>query len=122
MDVSVVQPLLQHGVLGIMCVLMLGWIYRMDKRFREDLAAAQEAAKGERDSAEKRQKDLQNELATEQRARVEDAQRFTNLALELQAQAVEACSALKGHLSEYKRIASGVEDLVHLMRDEGGGT
>ena len=121
MDVAVVQPLLQHGVLGIMCVLMLGWIYRMDKRFREDLAAAQAEAKAERDEAERRQKSIQDEIATEQRARVEDAQRFTKTALDLQAQAVEACASLKAHLGENRRLAGSVEDLVRLMRDEGGG-
>jgi hypothetical protein len=61
-------------------------------------------------------------IYAEQGARVEDAQRFTKLALELQAQAVEACAALKGHLGENKRLADGVEQIVRLMHDEGGGT
>jgi hypothetical protein len=117
---SVMQALLQHGVLGIMCVLLIGWIYNMDRQNRLDRATDATAAKVERDAADQRQKSLQSELAVEQRARVEDAQRFTGLALQLQGQAVEACGALKSHLGEYKRQADLVEQLVKLMRDEYG--
>jgi hypothetical protein len=111
---SVMQALLQHGVLGIMCVLLIGWIYNMDRQNRLDRATDATAAKVERDAADQRQKSLQSELA------VEHAQRFTGLALQLQGQAVEACGALKSHLGEYKRQADLVEQLVKLMRDEYG--
>jgi hypothetical protein len=120
MDTSVVQPLLQHGVLGIMCVLLIGWIYWKEKQFRQDLADAAATAKADREAADNRQKALQAELGAEQKARVEDAQRFTGLALELQSHAVEACQSLNAHLGENKQLIDGVGRLVRMMQDEDG--
>jgi len=116
---SSVQALLNHGVLGLMCFLLICWIYAMDRKSRADLADAGKRAREDRETADKRQKELQDELAAEQKARVDDAQRYTKLALDLQGQAVEACQSLKGHLGEYRRMTDLVEDVVRLLRDEG---
>jgi hypothetical protein len=101
-----------------MCFLLICWIYAMDRKSRADVAELTRQAREDRDTADKRQKVLQDELATEQRLRVDDAQRYTKLALELQGQAVDAVQSLKSHLGEYRRVADLVEDVVKLLRDE----
>ena len=117
---TIVQPFLQYGVLGIMCAVLVLWIYTLDKQTRAERSAAAVQARADLEAAEERRSALQGELATEQRARVEDAQRFTGIALQLQGQAVEACSNLKRNTSEYKRLAELVEDMLKVMRDEDG--
>jgi hypothetical protein len=115
---SVVQGLLNHGVLGLMCLLLVLWIYSSDRNYRSDRSKWDKQTIADREAADKHRNALQDELATEQRARVEDAQRYTKLALELQGQAVEACQGLRSHLDEYRRIANLVESVVRILREE----
>ena len=100
----VIQGLLQHGVLGIMCALLVFWIYRKDQ---------QQIA--ERQAHLDQLQVFGDQLSAEQLARVADAQKFTTTALELQAKAIEACSALRDSVDEFGRLGNLVEKFVKQM-------
>jgi hypothetical protein len=125
-----VQAMLQHGVLGLLCAMLLTWSITLDRRARIDAKAAATALESERkraiadrDAAETKSRTereaLQSELAAEQHARIEDAQRYTKLALDLQDRALEACKTLRDHVTEYKRLADSVESLAGTLRRGG---
>jgi len=102
---AIIQLLLQHGVLGIMCALLVLWIYRKDQQ-----------GISEHEAHLSQIKDFGERLSAEQVARVADAQRFTETALELQAKAIEACSALRESVEEYKRLGDLMEKSIATMK------
>jgi len=107
---AIMQALLQHGVLGIVVALLVLWTWYKDK---QNIIERAEHAKEVKAAAEL--------LAAEQSARVADAQKFTGVALDLQAKAIDACSVLRDNVEEYKRLGDLVEKAITAMRGKNGG-
>lgn len=80
----IIKALLEYGVLGIICALLVVWIWTKDKQHTAE------------------RKELQRELSAEQAQRVKDAQRFTALALELQGKVHEALGVVKTQVEAFQ--------------------
>jgi hypothetical protein len=105
--------MLQYGVLGILCFILLGWIYYKDKQGITDLKEMREAHKAE-------VKALTQSLRDEQTARIDDAKAFNTLALDLQQQAIAAVTEIRGIVEEYGNIGGVVSDLVAVLQRRNG--
>jgi len=102
---TILQGLLQYGALGIICALLVVWIYRKDQQqVAERLAYLAQI------------KDFGEQIKAEQLARVQDAQKFTETALALQDKAIEACGALRDSVDEHGRLGNLVEKLIDQMK------
>lgn len=58
---------------------------------------------------------LSSKLSTEQRLRVEDAKRFTEVALGLQSQVISSVASIEKASSENAKLCGFVERLVHAL-------
>jgi hypothetical protein len=83
---SLIASIASHGLLGVLLVLSMYVAYSKDKQLQE-----------------------------EREARIADAKNYTNLALELQAQVIEAVNKLTDTFEEMKKI------MVPSSRTVGGG-
>ena len=102
--------LLQYGVLGVLCFILLGWIYYKDKQASSELRDLRAAHRAELAS-------VAESLKAEQTLRVEDAKAFTAIALELQSRAIEAVTEIRGIVEEYGELADTVGRLVTVLQE-----
>lgn len=107
------EALLQHGVLGIMCMLLVGWIWYKDKQHLAEL-------KELRASQQAEVKELRGSLSAEQAERIGDAQQFTTTALELQGKVIESVGEIRGIVEEYGRLGDVVGELVAVLKRRNG--
>ena len=105
--------LLQYGALGIICLILLGWIYYKDK---QSLAETKEL----RTAHHQEVKGLRTALAAEQTARVDDAKSFTTTALSLQERAIETVDEIRGIVQEYGALGETVGQLVAVLKRRNG--
>lgn len=105
--------LLQYGALGIISLILLGWIYYKD---RQSLAESKDLRSAHQSEVEA----LRSALASEQAARVEDAKAFTTTALQLQERAMDTVDEIRGIIEEYGSLGETVGQLVAVLKRRNG--
>jgi hypothetical protein len=101
---TILQALLGNGVLGIMCALLVVWIWTKDKQ----------------QTAER--KELLLQLANETAQRVKDAQKFTGLALDLQAKVLAAIEVVKDQVETFQGQNAILERIASKLPSKKGGS
>lgn len=107
------QELLQYGVLGVVCVVLLGWIYYKDRQTLSEVKDLREAHRVELSS-------LRESLSSEQTSRVDDAKAFTTTALDLQQRVIGTITEIRGIVNEYGALSETVAELVAVLKRRNG--
>jgi hypothetical protein len=112
--------LLQYGALGILCLILLTWIYYKDKQSIQEAKDHRVEVKDIRTAHKAEIEVLRIGLTAEQTARVEDAKSFTTTALELQERAMETVLEIRGIVEEYGALGETVGQLVAVLKRRNG--
>jgi hypothetical protein len=89
--------LLEQGVIGVVVAALSFWIFRKDREHQSQL------------------KSLQDALATESGARVDDAKGYATLAIDLQRDVVSATKTISDSIDETRTLAVAIERVVALL-------
>ncbi len=115
---SVVSPLLQYGILGIVVIVFGAVIYtlwREGKREREDMLAAQKSERTEMITAHKAERDmLMLKIMELQAARVADSQHVQTQMVDVIKQCTEAVTTVSSSL---ERTGEAMTEMRNSLRD-----
>lgn len=100
----IIKALLEYGVLGVVCAMLVLWIVAKDRQFTVE------------------RKELQDRLSAEQAQRVRDAQKFTALALDLQSKVHEAIGIVKTQVAAFQNQNTLLERIAAKLPAKKGAS
>lgn len=117
-----------HSVALVVAALVIKLMYNRREKDRaehkSELSALQAQHKSElqalQESKDQGARELWEQIAAEQRSRLEDANRYTQSSLSLQAEVVSAAQKMQGVMTEHARLTDLVRQLVADTRARRG--